>query len=200
TSSALKRIGIPGSKITVFSPVLDMKLINSVPHKAKTHTVIYAGRLIKEKRLDLWINAVAKAHSLDSSITGLIIGSGPMLEGLKLMAKPFPFIKFAKPFTAKKELYSELSKSMATLNMSEREGLSAITIESAALGTAPVLPSYTPIPKEVKELAVVADKEKIPGILAKIASGNAHYKPNARRLKSFDSAKINEVFEKLLRI
>ncbi|MEM3661853.1 MAG: glycosyltransferase, partial [Candidatus Micrarchaeaceae archaeon] len=71
TAIALERIGIPRSSITVFSPVLDMKLINSVPRRSRTHRVIYAGRLIKEKRLDLWIDAVARAHSLDSSITGL---------------------------------------------------------------------------------------------------------------------------------
>ncbi len=34
----------------------------------KLPVVAYAGRLIKEKRLDLWVGSVAKAHALDNRI------------------------------------------------------------------------------------------------------------------------------------
>ena len=167
TAKDLANAGIPKDKITVLSPVIDFE---TMPKPAKKQpVVIYAGRLIKEKRLDLWIDAVARAHRLNPAIKGLIVGSGPEETNIKRRIKRYPFIKMRKQYPNKVQLYNAIGKSMAMLNMSEREGLSVITIESAALGTAPVLPSYTPIPEEVKELSVVKDVDDIPKTITGIA-------------------------------
>ena len=196
TAKDLANAGIPKGKITVLAPVIDLK---TIPKPAKKQpVVIYAGRLIKEKRLDLWIDAVAKAHKLNTKIKGLIVGSGPEEAAIKKMIKPYSFIKMKKPYSSKAQLYSTIGKSMAMLNMSEREGLSVITIESAALGTTPVLPDYTPIPDEVKELSIVRDADSIPGAIADIASGRIKYRVKRKRLERFEVKRIGDAFERFL--
>ena len=198
TTKDLESAGISKDKITVLSPVIDLK---TMPKPAKKQPVVmYAGRLIKEKRLDLWIDAVVKAHGLNPAINGLIVGSGPEETVIKKMTNRYPFIKMRKPYSSKTQLYNALGKSMAMLNMSEREGLSVITIESAALGTAPLLPSYTPIPEEVKELSIVRDVEDIPNTIADIASGRIKYRADMKKLERFDVKRTNVVFERLLEL
>ena len=196
TAKDLANAGIPKDKIMILAPVIDLK---TMPKPAKKQPiVIYAGRLIKEKRLDLWIDVVARAHRLDPAIKGLIVGSGPEETDIKRMAKRYPFIKMRKPYPNKVQLYNAIGKSMAMLNMSEREGLSVITIESAALGTAPVLPGYTPIPEEVKGLSIVKDVEDIPKTITGIASGRIKYQADRKKLERFDVRRISDAFGKLL--
>ena len=196
TAKDLESAGIPKGKITVLSPVIDLK---TMPKPAKKQpVVIYAGRLIKEKRLDLWIDAVVKAHRLHPGVNGLIVGLGPEETDIKKMINRYPFIKMRKPYSSKARLYNAMGKSIAMLNMSEREGLSVITIESAALSTAPVLPSYTPIPDEVKELSIVKDVEDIPKTIAEIASGRIKYKVAMEKFERFDVKRVNDAFESML--
>ena len=199
SSSTVKDLAnarIPKDKITVLSPVIDLK---TMPKPAKKQpVVIYAGRLIKEKRLDLWIDAVAKAHKLNTEIKGLIIGSGPEEAAVKKRVKHYPFIKMRKPYSSKAQLYKAVGGSICMLNMSEREGLSVIAIESAALGTAPVLPDNTPIPDEVKELSIVRNVDRIPDTIADIASGRIKYKANKQKLEMFDVKRIGDAFGRML--
>ena len=152
-----------------------------------------------EKRLDLWVEAVAKAHELNHNIKGLIIGSGPEENAVRKLVKRYPFISMRKPYPTKAQLYKALGSSACMLNMSEREGLSVITIESAALGTAPVLPGYTPIPKEVKELSIVKDVKDIPQVIADIASGRIRYRAEVKKLERFDVERIDGAFKRMLK-
>ena len=197
TMKELEGIGITKSRITILSPVLDLRKIPKPGRKKPI--VIYAGRLIMEKRLDLWVEAVAKAHELNHNIKGLIIGSGPEENAVRKLVKRYPFISMRKPYPTKAQLYKALGSSACMLNMSEREGLSVITIESAALGTAPVLPGYTPIPKEVKELSIVKDVKDIPQVIADIASGRIRYRAEVKKLERFDVERIDGAFKRMLK-
>ncbi|MGC8538220.1 MAG: glycosyltransferase family 4 protein [Candidatus Micrarchaeia archaeon] len=196
TARDLEALGIPNGKIKVFSPVIDLDA--PARHVKKGLTVIYPGRFIKEKRLDLWIDMIIKAHKLNPGIKGLIVGSGPEETTIRRKIRNHAFIKIRKPYPSKKLLYNAVARSIAMLNMSEREGLSIITIESAALGTAPVLPSYTPIPDEVKDLSIVKDVDEIPKTIADIADGNIKYIIDRKMLKRFDVKRTHDVFRKLL--
>ena len=197
TARDLGAVGIAPGKTRVLSPVIDLGALPRLMKKSLT--VMYSGRLIKEKRLDLWVEAVAKAHGLDNSIKGLIIGSGPEENAVRKLVKRYPFISMRKPYPTKARLYKALGSSMCMLNMSEREGLSVITIESAALGTAPVLPGYTPIPKEVKELSIVKDVKDIPQVIADIASGRIRYRAEVKKLERFDVERIDGAFKRMLK-
>ncbi len=196
TANDLISIGIDKNKIRILSPVISSKKIFK-PLKRNT-TVTYVGRLIKEKRLDLWIEAVSKAHLLNPKIKGIIIGNGPEEEHIRSLISSYPFIKMRKPYASKLQLYHALSKSLCLLNMSEREGLSVIAIESATLGTPIILPNYTPIPKEVKELSIVKNIKLIPETIVDLASGKVKYKIDKKKLKKFYIDRINPLFNELM--
>ncbi|MEM3845470.1 MAG: hypothetical protein QXU98_07200, partial [Candidatus Parvarchaeota archaeon] len=89
------------------------------------------------------------------------------------------------------------------LNMSEREGLSITTLESLSLGTPVLLPSYTPIPSEVKGMCVVEDEANIPRKIVEIckSADKKAYLHNLGSLKGYYTADILKyygiVFEKL---
>ena len=196
TARDLGAVGIAPGKTRVLSPVINLEVLPRLMKKSLT--VMYSGRLIKEKRLDLWIDAVIKAHSLNPGVKGLLVGSGPEETAIKKRINRYAFIKMRKPYSSKAQLYKAIGSSMCMLNMSEREGLSVITIEGAALGTAPVLPDYTPIPQEVKELSVVKDVKDIPQAIADIASGRIKYKVEGKKLERFDVERIDGAFGRLL--
>ena len=65
TTAELQKEGIPKDKIREFAPAIDDKLLSRIKKgKAKrTKTIIFSGRLIKEKRVDKWIDAFALLYS-----------------------------------------------------------------------------------------------------------------------------------------
>ncbi len=194
TKALLEKAGIEPSKIGVFSPIV---LMVKQFHEKKKPVVAYAGRLIPEKRLDKWIDAVEAAHKLYPKAKGLIIGSGPLLKELKkrIANEKASYIRIIKPVPREK-LYEVLASSSILLNMSEREGLSATSIESIAVGTPVVLPAYTPIPEEVKKMCNVVAEEKIPGMLAEIlkSKDKQKYIKHKEQLKLFSIGLIPEFF------
>ena len=192
-----------------FSPILDRPKIEKAIEDSKYNDnpgVIFVGRLIKEKRLDRWIDMVSKAHQLDSSVHGTIIGEGIEGERLRKAIKDKgyeSFIKMAGKVESNENLYSMIAASRLMLNMSEREGLSVTSIESLALGTPVLLPSYTPIPKEVKGMCTVMDEADMPKTIAEMsnAKDKSKYIRNISGLNLYYTMNIpayyNMVFEKL---
>ena len=192
-----------------FSPILDRPKIEKAIEDSKYNDnpgVIFVGRLIKEKRLDRWIDMVSKAHQLDSSVHGTIIGEGIGGERLRKAIKDKgyeSFIKMAGKVESNENLYSMIAASRLMLNMSEREGLSVTSIESLALGTPVLLPSYTPIPKEVKGMCIVMDEADMPKTIAEMfnAKDKSKYIRNISGLDLYYTMNIpayyNMVFEKL---
>ena len=192
-----------------FSPILDRPKIEKAIEDSKHNDnpgVIFVGRLIKEKRLDRWIDMVSKAHQLDSSVHGTIIGEGIEGERLRKAIKDKgyeSFIKMAGKVESNENLYSMIAASRLMLNMSEREGLSVTSIESLALGTPVLLPSYTPIPKEAKGMCMVIDEANIPKTIAEMfnAKDKSKYIRNISGLNLYYTMNIpayyNMVFEKL---
>ena len=192
-----------------FSPILDRSKIEKAIEDSKHNNnlgVIFVGRLIKEKRLDRWIDMVSKAHQLDSSVHGTIIGEGIEGERLRKAIKDKgyeSFIKMAGKVESNENLYSMIAASRLMLNMSEREGLSVTSIESLALGTPVLLPSYTPIPKEVKGMCMVIDESNIPKTIAEMfnTKDKSKYIRNISGLNLYYTMNIpayyNMVFEKL---
>ncbi len=205
TATALENIGIKREKIRIFAPCMDDALIakakNGVAKRSKT--VLFSGRLIKEKGLDKWIDVVKKAHLIDSSVKGLIIGSGPEKRHIdKLIAESGmgDVISVRRFYPDAKSLYRKIRCSALLLHMSTREGLGIIAIESVALGTPVLLPSYTPIPKEVADMCTVREENSIPKAIVNIARSNkpARYIHNLKNLGIYSKSNISGFYRKLL--
>ena len=61
-----------------------------------------------------------------------------------------------------------------------------------------MLPSYTPIPEEVKELSIVRDVEDIPWTIADLVSSKVKYRADRKKLKRFDVVSSNLLKRKFI--
>jgi glycosyltransferase involved in cell wall biosynthesis len=198
---------IQRDEITIIYPVIEDAVIaaGKRPGNKRKKQMIFAGRLIKEKRLDLWIETFAKARKSVKDLKGLIIGEGPESGEIASMIKRKGLsssVKLRPFFKEKKELYKEIASSSVLLNMSEREGLSIISLEGIALGTPVVLPSYSPIPNEVSSMCIVDSKEMLPSRIAAIIKGkggkrNIDLSKLGPFLISTTNKTYSQIFEKL---
>ncbi len=176
SSATMKKMvdaGINKEKISIFAPVIDKKDFGGLLSKKSKHSkqVVFSGRMIKEKRIDKWLNALKQADKIGADAKGVIVGSGPEKEALINMSKKIGLdktVRFMDFYKDKKKFYELLKSSSLLLNMSEREGLSIICIESAALGIPVLLPSYSPIPREVREMCIVKDEKDIPAEIKRV--------------------------------
>ena len=165
--------GINKNMITVFAPILDDALLDKVrgERPKKELRVIYWGRFIKEKRIDKWLEVVKAVNKRMPKAKGILIGDGPERDAIRRAVKDMDLEKVVEVRSGISEnepLFREVAKSSVLLHMSEREGLGIVALESLSLGVPVVLPDYTPIPKEVKDMCVVAKEEDIADKLVEI--------------------------------
>jgi glycosyltransferase involved in cell wall biosynthesis len=163
TAGKLERMGIKKEKINTFSPVIDDGEMRKVGKIAQKKQIIFAGRLIKEKRLDKWLK-IMKRIAQEHRVKGVIIGEGPEENSIKKQIKALSLQKIVELrsfYKDKRDLYRRIKESSLLLQMSEREGLSLIALESIALGTPVLLPTYSPIPEDVRSMCIVEDESKI---------------------------------------
>ena len=202
TSRKLVAEHIPIAKIREFSPVIDMEGIEKCKSKRKRgNQIAFAGRLIREKRLDLWLRAIKAAKAKIPSLKGLIIGEGPEEQDIRSLIHDLGLsgtVSMRRFYKSKNELYMEISRSALLLNMSEREGLSIITLEALSLGIPVLLPDYSPIPPEVKEMCIVAGQKELPGAIAEVLSGKASKQVNGTaNLELFSISNVVEFYNKV---
>ncbi len=191
-------------RVSVFFPILNDEMLASIAVAKKKPQLIYWGRLIKEKRLDKWLHVFAETKKKVKNLRGMLIGDGPEFEGVHEMIKRMKLegsVELKHSYNDQKELFGTVAQSSALLQMSEREGLSIIVLESVSLGVPVVLPSYTPIPDEVKELCNVDDESKLPDLLAKIvrSKNKSAFIKNTDNLKRFSVSNTWPFYEGLFK-
>ena len=131
---AEKILGIKPGKITVIPNAIELELFNKVPSMPKTGRIIYTGRLVKHKRVDLLIEAFSETAHAGAVLT--IVGDGPEKEKLLRQAAELGVenkVEF-RGFLKKDELYVLIKSSKALVIPSEREGFAIIVVEAMALG------------------------------------------------------------------
>jgi len=209
SSTTMKKMveaGINKNKVNIFAPVIDIKDFGSALRKKskRLKQIVFSGRMIKEKRIDKWLNAVKQANEIGADAKGIIIGSGPEKQMLMAMSKRMRLeksIRFVDFYEDKREYYNLLKSSSLLLNMSEREGLSIICIEAAVLGIPVLLPSYSPIPEEVKEMCVVKDEKDIPAEIKSIMYSKeiSSFVKNRKNLKRYFVSETNQFYSRLFK-
>jgi len=110
---------------------VNISLIQSVKPKRK-FDVLFVGRLIKEKNVDLVISSVKDKFKLG------IIGKGPEEERLMNLAQKYSNIAFLGDVKDQKEVYSYMKGAKVFAFPSEREGFGIVVLEALVCGT-PVL-------------------------------------------------------------
>ena len=99
--------------------------------------IIFAGRLIPEKHVDLIINAISKVKEVHPQVKCKIIGNGPTEDYLKSLTTSLNLennIIFEDFYENHDKLYGEIKSSSALVLPSKREGFGIIVIEANACG------------------------------------------------------------------
>ncbi|AKB73996.1 Glycosyltransferase [Methanosarcina lacustris Z-7289] len=145
TEKRLEVIGVPENKITVIPNGIDLKRISgiepegglaSVGLEEKIYDIIFAGRLIKEKNVDVLLKAVDLLKADFQDIRCCIVGDGPEKEALVELAKKLGVsenVKFAG-FQEYDALIGKIKASKVLVLPSSREGFGMVVIEAFACG------------------------------------------------------------------
>lgn len=207
TAEALGKAGVDPDSITVFSPVIDDGELTEARLKFKNHKskrVLFSGRLIKEKRVDRLLDAVSAAVKKEPSLNATIIGEGPERPRIEKAIRDRNLnsnVALSGFYKKKGDFYREIMASSVMLHMSEREGLGMVAIESIALGTPVLIPDYSPMPREVRDMCTVAEEKDIPTMLVRIvrSRNKASFIRNAGNLDTFSTSRIGHVFDGIFR-
>jgi len=145
TKGRLEGLGVPEERITVISNGIDLNKISGIePNweknpmglECKAYDLIFAGRLIKEKNVDLLIKAVAFLKADFPYIRCCIVGDGPEKLALVELAKKtgvYENIEFAG-FQEYGTLIGKIKASKMLVLPSSREGFGMVVIEAFACG------------------------------------------------------------------
>ncbi len=135
TASDLERLGVKKDRILVIPNGISLAGIGGVQAAGESHDVVYAGRLIKDKHVDVLLKACASA-SRRMPLDVLIIGDGPEKASLESLAASISMagrITFAGTVDDR-TLVSSVKAARAFVLPSTREGFSITTLEALACG------------------------------------------------------------------
>ncbi len=116
---------------------VDIEKINSIKPSKKTSDLIYAGRLLSHKNIDVFLQAIAEIKKENKKIKAIIIGEGPdkkNLERLTTRLKLNNNVAFLGSIPTDSEVYSLIKSSKVFILPSSREGFGMVAIEAFACG------------------------------------------------------------------
>lgn len=125
---------------------IDLATIRSAYPVAEISDVVFVGRLISHKRVDLLLDVVAQVRGLGLPITCRIIGDGPEKKALEQRARDLGIreaVEFRYDVGEQKELYALVKAARVFVSLSAREGFGMAVLEAIACGV-PVLTTSDP--------------------------------------------------------
>lgn len=132
--------------VSLVASGIDAKLIKSVKPADTNCDVLYVGRLVRHKNIDVLLEAVAILASKKPDFKALIIGDGPERPNLEAWAITQGLehtITFLDPLSSAAEVYAYMKAAKSFCLPSSREGFSIATLEALGCGT-PVVTSDIP--------------------------------------------------------
>lgn len=160
---------------------IDTEFFNPIPKREARkklglgnwkHIIIYAGRLVKEKRIDLILKAFKQIETTNNETLLVIVGGGRDEDEIKNLATKLSLtnLKFLSVVT-KSEIQLLLSCADAIVITSIKEGLPTIAMEALACGTPVISTPVGIIPEIVKSGIngyIVTDIDELPRIMRKV--------------------------------
>ncbi len=130
-------------KITIVGNGADVAEIAAAEPAAEPVDLVYLGRLIDEKRVELLVRAVAQLAVEQPTVCATVIGEGPerlRLQALALQLGVAARIRFTGPLSTA-EVRSVLRAATALVLPSAREGYGIVVVEAQAAGAIPIVTS-----------------------------------------------------------
>jgi glycosyltransferase involved in cell wall biosynthesis len=125
---------------------IDLAVIRAAFPEAEPTDVVFVGRLISHKRVDMLLAAVARVRAGGRPVTCRIIGDGPERLALESLAGELGIrdaVDFRYDVSEQKELYALVKASRLFVSLSAREGFGMAVLEAIACGV-PVLTTSDP--------------------------------------------------------
>ncbi|MGV8176030.1 MAG: glycosyltransferase family 4 protein [Methanothrix sp.] len=135
TQRELLSIGARDAKLVPAG--IDCKRIAGIAASAEHSDVIYAGRLVEHKNIDLLIKALYLVKSEQPDVKALIVGDGPEMNNLKALTaklrleKNICFLGFLEDHN---DALSRIKSSRIFVSPSTREGFGMAALEANACG------------------------------------------------------------------
>lgn len=145
TKDRLEALGVKNSEIAVLPNGVDLKFISEIKPAGqsfsgnsggKIYDIIFAGRLIKDKNVDVLIKAVSLLKRDFPEFCCCIVGDGPEKKALEKLAHGSGVQKnvIFEGFQEYRALIGKLKASKVLVLPSSREGFGMVVIEAFACG------------------------------------------------------------------
>ncbi len=137
TADRLKEAGVRQSKITTIEASLDVDNLSHFDTALPGHDLLFAGRLIEHKRVDVLIRAAEIVSKHHPKISFGIVGDGPERESLERLSHSIGLSKniiFHGELPERSDVIGLMKKSRVFPSASEREGFGLAVGEALALG------------------------------------------------------------------
>lgn len=116
---------------------VDVSTIASVERAERSSDIIFAGRLLSHKNIDILLRAVAVIRAEKPNISVLIIGDGPERSALESLSRELGLqqnVEFLGFLDRHEDVYALMHSSKVFVLPSDREGFGLVVIEANACG------------------------------------------------------------------
>ncbi|MDD5086688.1 MAG: glycosyltransferase, partial [Candidatus Nanoarchaeia archaeon] len=136
TKKGLIKLGISKNNIKVVENWVDNEEIESIRKLRQNFDVIYAGRFMKHKNVDLIVNSIYILKKKFPDIRVILIGDGPEKEKIIQLIKELGLQKNieTRNFMLREKIYEYMKSSKSFILPSVIEGFGIIVIEANACG------------------------------------------------------------------
>ncbi len=136
TKNNLVKLGANKKNISVVNNWVDIKEIQKINKSKEEFDIIYAGRLMKHKNIDVLIKSVYLTRKEFPDVKAVIIGNGPEKTKLRVLIKRLGLEKNIKfmDFMLREKVYAFMKSSKLFVLPSVLEGFGIIVIEANACG------------------------------------------------------------------
>lgn len=131
-----KEMGVSNNLLTVYNGI-DLNSIAKVRAASTKSDVLYAGRLLKHKNVDVLLRAVARLKRTRFDISCVIVGDGPQRLNLEKLAVKLGIeanVRFVGFLPENSQVYAYMKASSVFVLPSTREGFGISVIEANACG------------------------------------------------------------------
>ncbi len=137
TMEDLSTLGVNNEKIRVVQNGIDFKAIQKIPPNKDECDVLFGGRLIKDKNVDVLIEAIGQLKKRLSDIKCRIIGEGPERENLVSLAGELDLTRNVEflDFLDYDDFIGHIKSSNLFVLPSTREGFGIVLLEAMASQT-----------------------------------------------------------------
>jgi glycosyltransferase involved in cell wall biosynthesis len=137
TRQRLVAAGYPNERITLVPCGVDLKSVMAAPIADARHDLIYVGRLLPHKRVELAIEALRQLRGTHPTATLAIVGDGPERARLEKLVSDLGLsaaVHFYGKLPRAEQVYGLMKSSRLLVAPSEREGFGISVVEAWGCG------------------------------------------------------------------